>query len=87
MLFLAINKIRKDLEPKQVATALPAQRAWLQEQVEAGNIQQAGRWGAAGEVFLFEAYDQDSAEALMAEAPFALQGVVVLEVHPWHIQV
>ncbi len=86
MLFLAVNKIRKNLTPALVAEALPAQRAWLQEQVETGAILQVGRWGAAGEALLFEAYDQESAEGLLAEAPFVVQGVVDLEVHPWHIQ-
>lgn len=79
MTFLAINRLKDDVDPGLLGLVVRDHRGWVARGVAAGRIVQAGRWGGAGGMVIVRADDEAQARQLVREDPLVRAGLVEVE--------
>lgn len=79
MYFLSINRFRRDDTAADFGAVIASHIEWTQQQIEAGNIIQAGKWGEAGGMAIIKAVDLAEAEELIEGDPLISSGLAVSE--------
>ena len=82
MYFLSINKIRQDVNPAEVGAAIASHIAWTRQELAAGRLAQAGKWGEAGGMAIVRAGDIGEAERIVGRDPLVAAGLVDCETAP-----
>ena len=80
MIFLFVNRVRPEVSPEALAAVIPAHARWIDEQLAAGTVAQAGKWGEIGGAVFYRADSLEQAEALAAEDPLVSSGLITNEI-------
>ncbi len=87
MFFLNVSRAKPNVDPEEVGRGLPAHRAWVEEQLAAGRLLLAGKWGRGAGVWIIRAESLGSAQALVELDPLMVSGLVTSELDSYHPQV
>lgn len=84
MYYMAMNRVRAAADPKEIGGAIGSHLQWVGDQIAAGKVVQAGKWGEAAGVVFFRAGSDSEARSFCDEDPIRKSGLFDLEVHPFH---
>jgi uncharacterized protein YciI len=79
MYFLSINTVREDADHDQIGGIIPSHVQWLKEQIAAGRVAQAGKWGEGGGMAVIRAADLTEARTILSEDPLIRSGLISFE--------
>ncbi len=79
MYFLSINKVKKDADRAQIGKVISGHIQWIKEQIIAGKVVQAGKWGDAGGMAIIRAKDLAEAESIVNRDPLLISGLITAE--------
>ena len=79
MYFMSINKIKPDADRTVLNKVIPEHREWAKEQLAAGTLVQAGKWGDRGGMIVIKAGSMADAELIVNQDPFVLAGLITFE--------
>ncbi len=75
MFYLSINQIKKSIQPEIIKETVPKHIQWIKQQITAGSIVQAGKWGETGGMCIIKAESKQIATDLMEEDPLIIAGI------------
>jgi uncharacterized protein len=84
MYFMSINKFKPDADRALVNKVLPAHREWARQQLAAGTLVQAGKWGNAGGMIVIKADSMAQAEKIVDQDPLVVAGLITFETAELH---
>ncbi|MBI2840555.1 MAG: hypothetical protein HYX75_19750 [Acidobacteria bacterium] len=84
MYFLAINRIKPDVEPREVGAAIAAHIAWTRRMISEGKMVQAGKWGNDGGMAIIRADCMGEARSILDQDPLVTSALVAVEVARLH---
>ncbi len=87
MYFMSINKIKPGIETGLLNKTLAAHRAWAKEQLAAGVLVQAGKWGDHGGMIVVKAGSREEADRVVDQDPLARAGIITFETAELHAAV
>jgi uncharacterized protein len=79
MYFMSINKIKPDADRTLLNKVIPEHREWAKQQLEAGVLLQAGKWGDRGGMIVVRADSMAEAEKVVDQDPFVKAGLITFE--------
>ena len=79
MYFMSINKIRSDADREQLNKTIPLHREWAKQQLAAGVLVQAGKWGDHGGMIVVRAETREEADKVVNQDPFVQAGLITFE--------
>jgi len=79
MYFMSINKFKRNADRMQINKVLPVHREWSRQQLAAGLLVQAGKWGEWGGMIIIRAESMSEAEKIVDQDPFAQAGLITFE--------
>jgi len=79
MYYLSINKFKPDLDPALVNAAIVRHRQWAKQQLAAGVLVQAGKWGDSGGMIVVRADSRQEADRIVNEDPLVQAGLIIFE--------
>jgi len=79
MYFMSINKFKHNADRMQINKVLPVHREWSRQQLAAGLLVQAGKWGEWGGMIIIRAESMSEAEKIVDQDPFAQAGLITFE--------
>ncbi len=75
MIFLSTNQIKQGAQPDKIRKTIPKHIQWVKEQIAAGTVVQAGKWGKSGGMCIISAEDKKTALELMGNDPLIETGI------------
>ena len=84
MYFMSINKIKPDADRALVNKIIPEHREWAKQQLAAGKLVQAGKWGDRGGMIVVKAGSMAEAEKIVNQDPFVQAGLIMFETAELH---
>ncbi len=84
MYFLSINKIKPDAARELINKTLPLHREWAQQQLAAGILVQAGKWGDRGGMIIIRAKTKEEADKVVNNDPLVNAGLIIFETAELH---
>ncbi len=87
MYFMSINKIKPGADPSQLNKVIAAHREWAKQQLAAGILVQAGKWGDRGGMIVVKAESREEADKVVNQDPFALADLITFETAELHAAV
>lgn len=84
MYYMAITRVKTGADPQGVGEGIGSHLRWVGEQIAAGKVVQAGKWGETAGVVIFRAGSDAEARSFCNEDPLQVSGLFDLEVDPFH---
>ncbi len=84
MYFMSINKFKQDTDRTQINKVIPKHREWTRQQLAAGILVQAGKWGERGGMIIIRAESMSEAEKIVDQDPLAQAGLITFETAQLH---
>jgi uncharacterized protein YciI len=84
MYFMSINKIKSDADRAQLSKAFPLHREWARQQLVAGVLVQAGKWGDYGGMIVVRAETREEADKVVNQDPLVQAGLITFETAQLH---
>ena len=84
MYFMSINKFRPDADPALINKTIPLHREWAKQQLAAGVLVQAGKWGDNGGMIIIKAETREEADRVVDQDPLVLAGLITFETAELH---
>ncbi len=84
MYFLSVNRIKPDLDRARFNDVIARHREWVKQEIAAGRIVQAGKWGERGGMLVFKAQSKAEAEAMADQDPLLVSGMIDQETDELH---
>jgi uncharacterized protein YciI len=84
MYFLSINKIKPDADRKEINKTLLVHRSWAKQQLKAGTLVQAGKWGDWGGMIVIRAGTREEADAVVNQDPLVIADLITFETAELH---
>ncbi len=75
MYFLSTNQIKQGAQLEKIKTTVPKHIKWIKEQIAAGTIIQAGKWGNIGGMCIISAENKQMAADLLDKDPLIQAGL------------
>ncbi|HUJ17716.1 MAG TPA: YciI family protein [Nitrospirota bacterium] len=82
--FMSINKFRPDSDRAQINKTVPLHRDWAKQQLAAGVLVQAGKWGDHGGMIVIKATTREEADRVVNQDPLARAGLIEFETGELH---
>lgn len=79
MYVLFVDYLKPGVGEEQLKTVIPDHVAWINDQIAAGRIVQAGKWGDLGGAVIFQAQSVDEVETWLAEDPLVISGHITYQ--------
>ena len=79
MYSMSINKINSDADREQLNKTIPVHREWAKQQLAAGVLVQAGKWGDHGGMIVVKAETREEADKVVDQDPLAEAGLITFE--------
>ncbi len=87
MYFMSINKVKPGVDHAQFNKAIAAHREWVKQQLAAGVLVQAGKWGDNGGMIVVKAGSREDADRVVNQDPLALADLITFETAELHAAV
>ena len=87
MYFMSINKYRTDADQAEINKTIPLHRAWAKQQLAAGVLVQAGKWGDHGGMIVVRAETREEADKVVDQDPLVQAGLITFETAQLHAAV
>jgi uncharacterized protein YciI len=84
MYFMSINKFKPNADRSQINKAIPLHREWAKQQLAAGVLVQAGKWGDSGGMIVVKAETREEADRVVNQDPFVEAGLITFETAELH---
>jgi uncharacterized protein YciI len=84
MYFLFVDKIKKDADHARFPQVIPGHIAWIEQQMQAGHLVQAGRWGEIGGIMVFRGEEEAAIRELLKSDPLVASGLIEWDLAPYH---
>ena len=84
MYFMSINKFKLDADWVQINKAIPVHREWAKQQLAAGVLVQAGKWGDHGGMIIIKAESREEADKVVDQDPLVEAGLITYETDVLH---
>jgi uncharacterized protein YciI len=84
MYFMSINKFNDDAERTQINKVISVHREWTKQQLAAGILVQAGKWGERGGMIIIRAESLSEAKQVVDQDPLAQAGLITFETAQLH---
>ncbi len=84
MYFMSINKVKPDADRVLFNKTISVHREWAKQQIAAGVLVQAGKWGDRGGMIIISAESRDDADRIVNEDPLAKAGLITFETAELH---
>ena len=84
MYFMSINKIKPDAERAQLNKTIAAHREWAKQQLAAGVLVQAGKWGDHGGMIIVKAESREEADRVVNQDPLVKADLITFETAELH---
>lgn len=84
MYFMSINKIKPDADRALLNKTIPVHREWARQQIAAGNLVQAGKWGDRGGMIIVRSETREEADKVVNEDPLAKARLITFETAEFH---
>ncbi len=84
MYFMSINRIKPDAGRELINKTIPLHRQWAKQQLEAGILVQAGKWGDRGGVIIIRAVSREEADKIVNDDPLVKAGLIIFETAELH---
>ncbi len=84
MYFMSINRIKPDAGRELINKTIPLHRQWAKQQLEAGILVQAGKWGDRGGVIIIRAVSREEADKVVNDDPLVKAGLIIFETAELH---
>ncbi len=79
MFYAAINRPRPHATGEAIAAVIPDHIAWIEQQLAAGSLVQAGKWGTDSGIWIIRAGSEGAARALLGDDPLLCSGLFDIE--------
>ena len=79
MYFMSINKFKSDADRAVIGKVTPLHREWAKQQLAAGNLVQAGKWGDKGGMIIVKAETREEADFIVDQDPLVQAGLITYE--------
>ena len=79
MYFMSINKFKPDADPALINKTIPLHRQWAKDQLAAGVLVQAGKWGDIGGMIVVKAETREEADSVVNQDPLVQSGLITFE--------
>jgi uncharacterized protein YciI len=87
MYFMSINKFKANADRAQISKAIPLHREWARQQLAAGILVQAGKWGDHGGMIVVRAETREEADKVVDQDPLVQAGLITFETAQLHAAV
>ena len=87
MYYMSINKYRPDADRAVINKTIPLHRAWAKQQLAAGVLVQAGKWGDNGGMIIVKAATREEADRVVDQDPLVQAGLITFETAQLHAAV
>ena len=87
MYFMSINKFKANADRAQISKAIPLHREWARQQLAAGVLVQAGKWGDHGGMIVVRAETREEADKVVNQDPLVQAGLITFETAQLHAAV
>ena len=87
MYFMSINKFKADADRAEINKTIPLHRQWAKEQLAAGVVVQAGKWGDHGGMIVVRAETREEADKVVNQDPLVQAGLITFETAQLHAAV
>ncbi len=84
MYFMSTNKIKPDAARELINQTIPLHREWAKQQLAAGVLVQAGKWGDRGGMIIIRAETKDEADNVVNDDPLVKAGLIIFETAELH---
>ena len=84
MYFMSINKFKANADRAQISKAIPLHREWARQQLAAGVLVQAGKWGDHGGMIVVRAETREEADKVVDQDPLVQAGLITFETARLH---
>ncbi len=84
MYYMSINHIKPDAPHELINKTLPLHREWAKQQLAAGMLVQAGKWGDSGGVIIIRAETREEADDVVNDDPLVKAGLIIFETAELH---
>jgi uncharacterized protein YciI len=84
MYFMSINTFKSGADPAQINKTIPLHREWAKQQLAAGVLVQAGKWGDRGGMIIIKAQTREEADRVVDQDPLVLAGLITFETAELH---
>ncbi len=79
MYFMSINKVKSNADRALFNKTIGVHREWARQQIAAGILVQAGKWGDNGGMIIIKAGSRQEADTVVDEDPLAKAGLITFE--------
>ena len=79
MYFMSINKFKPNPAPALINKTIPLHRQWAKDQLAAGVLVQAGKWGDNGGMIVVKAETRAEADSVVNQDPLVQSGLITFE--------
>lgn len=87
MYFMSINKLRPGIDHALFNRVIGPHREWVKQQLAAGVLVQAGKWGDNGGMIIVKAASRQEADRIVDQDPLAQSGLITFETAELHAAV
>ncbi len=87
MYFMSVNKFKPNVDPPIVNKTIAMHREWAKQQLAAGVLVQAGKWGDSGGMIIIRAESREQADRIVNEDPLVQAGLITFETGVLHAAV
>jgi uncharacterized protein YciI len=87
MYFMSINKFKSNADPALINKTIPLHRDWVKEQLAAGVLVQAGKWGDSGGMIVIKTDTKEDADSVVNQDPLVQSGLITFETAQLHAAV
>jgi uncharacterized protein YciI len=84
MYFMSINKFKLDADRVKINKTILLHREWAKQQLAAGVLVQAGKWGDLGGMIIIKAESREEADRVVNQDPLVEAGVITFETDQLH---
>ncbi len=84
MYFMSINKFKANADRAQISKAITLHREWARQQLAAGVLVQAGKWGDHGGMIVVRAETREEADKVVNQDPLVQAGLITFETAQLH---
>ena len=84
MYFMSINKFKPGADRAQINKTIPLHREWAKQQLAAGILVQAGKWGDNGGMIVIRAETREEADKVVDQDPLVKADLITFETAELH---
>jgi uncharacterized protein YciI len=84
MYFMSINKFKSNADRTQINKTILLHREWAKQQLAAGVLVQAGKWGDHGGMIVVRAETREEADTVVNQDPLVQAGLITFETAQLH---